>query len=321
MTTRRALLSAITGGGLLYPVIGLSKPQKLMTIVVPYPPGGPLDVSARILAEALKSKYGKTIVRNIPGAAGARGMLEVKNSKPDGKTLVMGAVATMAINPLTIENMPYCAEDFRAVILISDVPNVLVMSPETMKRLGIKTASDFLSYLKANPGKLNCASGGIGSIGHIANLILSKSGFKSEHVPYSGATMAQLSCLTGETDFLFDNYASAKPAIDDGRLIPLAVTTEQRYEAIKAPTMTDLRLPMNISTWFGLLAPKSTPKETCKALFKDIAEALEAPAVYERLLKVCSGVNILGPEPFDQFIKNEQAKYQKLFERIKENGL
>ena len=85
--------------------------------------------------------------------------------------------------------------------------------------------------------------------------------------------------------------------------------------------MTDLRLPMNISTWFGLLAPKSTPKETCKALFKDIAEALEAPAVYERLLKVCSGVNILGPEPFDQFIKNEQAKYKKLFERIKENGL
>ena len=143
MTTRRALLSAIAGGGLLYPVIGFSKPQKLKTIVVPYPPGGPLDVSARILAEALKSKWGKTIVGNVPGAAGARGMLEVKNSKPDGKTLVMGAVATMVINPQTIENMPYSAEDFRAVSLISDVPNVLVMSPETMKRLGIKTASVF----------------------------------------------------------------------------------------------------------------------------------------------------------------------------------
>lgn len=315
MTTRRALLLAITGGA-LYPVIGFSKPQKLMTIVVPYPPGGPLDVSARILSEALKSKWGKTIVRNIPGAAGARGMLDVKNSKPDGKTLVMGAVATMVINPQTIENMPYSAEDFRAVSLISDVPNVLVMSPETMKRLGIKTASDFLNYLKANPGKLNCASGGIGSIGHIANLILNKLGFKSEHVPYAGATMAQLSCLTGETDFLFDNYASAKPAIDDGRLIPLAVTTEQRYEAIKAPTMTELNIPMNISTWFGLLAPKATPDKTCEALFKDISESVKAPAVYEKLLKVCSGVNILGPEPFDQFIKNEQERYKKLFKTI-----
>ena len=142
-----------------------------MTIVVPYPPGGPLDVSARILSEALKSKWGKTIVRNIPGAAGARGMLDVKNSKPDGKTLVMGAVATMVINPQTIENMPYSAEDFRAVSLISDVPNVLVMSPETMKRLGIKTASDFLNYLKANPGKLNCASGGIGSLQNVKELL------------------------------------------------------------------------------------------------------------------------------------------------------
>lgn len=287
-----------------------------MTIVVPYPPGGPLDVSARILSEALKSKWGKTIVRNVPGAAGARGMLDVKNSKPDGKTLVMGAVATMVINPQTIEKMPYSAEDFRAVSLISDVPNVLVMSPKTMKRLGIKTASDFLNYLKANPGKLNCASGGIGSIGHIANLILNKLGFKSEHVPYAGATMAQLSCLTGETDFLFDNYASAKPAIDDGRLIPLAVTTEQRYEAIKAPTMTELNIPMNISTWFGLLAPKATPDKTCEALFKDISESVKAPAIYEKLLKVCSGVNILGPEPFDQFIKNEQERYKKLFKTI-----
>lgn len=122
-----------------------------MSIIVPYPPGGPLDNVARLLGAALQPVWGKTVIENIAGGAGARGMLAAKKAKNDGKTLVMGAVATLAVNPQTVKNLPYTVNDFAPVAMLSNVPNVLVMTPKTMEKFHIQSAKDLLNYLKKIP--------------------------------------------------------------------------------------------------------------------------------------------------------------------------
>lgn len=312
MLSRRTLCLSLA----LAPLTSLAAPNN-MSIIVPYPPGGPLDNVARLLGAALQPVWGKTVIENIAGGAGARGMLAAKKAKNDGKTLVMGAVATLAVNPQTVKNLPYSVNDFAPVAMLSNVPNVLVMTPKTMEKLNIKSAKDLLNYLKKTPDKLNCASGGTGSIGHLANAILSANGFIAAHVPYAGASPAQLSLFSGETDFLFDNYASCQQAIKDGRLKALAVTTAQSSKLLSCPTMRELGVPMNLSTWFGLLAPKGTSPDTCLALYNALEAVVKEPEVLQKLLIATPFVSLMGPQAFADFIKNEQQKYQQLFSTLK----
>lgn len=173
-------------------------------IVVPYPPGGPLDVSARAIAEAVHADLGNVIVDNRPGAGGNRGVTYLAQQKPDGMTLCVGAVATHAVNPNLFKKLPYDPiKDFEPVTLIAHVPNVLVVTPEFQQRTGIKSVKDLIAYCKANPDKLNYASGGNGSAGHMAGeLLKAKAGIKMVHVPYAGASAAQLSVLAGQTDLI-----------------------------------------------------------------------------------------------------------------------
>ena len=312
MLTRRLLCMSLA----MMPLISTAA-SNTVSIIVPYPPGGPLDNVARLIGASLQKAWGKVIIENIAGGAGARGMLAGKNSDPDGKTLVMGAVATLAVNPLTIPNLPYQNSDFIPVALLSDVPNVLVMTPQTMSKFKITSVRDLLSFIKQKPNMLNCASGGAGSVGHIANALLESNGFRSVHIPYSGAAPAQLSLFSGETDFMFDNYASCQQAIKDGRLVALAVTTSQRSDILNCPTMTEVGIPMNLSTWFGLLAPKGTTLETCNALFNDIRSSINNPTVYKKLLLATPVVRLLGPKEFSEFVSQEQIKYQQLFKTLK----
>lgn len=285
-------------------------------IVVPYPPGGPLDVSARTIAEAVVDTLGNVIVDNRPGAGGSVGMGYVKRRPGDGRTLVVGAVATHAINPHLYKRLPYDAKkDFKAVTLIAHVPNVLVVTPEFSQKTGVKTVQNLVEYAKKNPGKLNYASGGNGSAGHMAGEWLKQiKDIDMVHVPFAGAAAAQLSVLAGQTDLIFDNLASATANIRAGKLLPLAVTTNVRAKALPdVPTMQEAGVPdFDISTWYGLFVPASTPDDVVAHLNKAITGALRSAPVQERLEKLGGVASPTTPEEFQELVTSESEKYARL---------
>ena len=200
---------------------------KVMRLIVPYAPGGPIDVTARLMADSVKHSLGTVIIENRPGAGGNIGVDAIAKAAPDGLTIGIAAVATHAINPWLYSRMPYdAASDFAAITQMVRVPNVLVMNADTARRLNINTLADLIKYAKANPAKLNYASGGNGSAGHLAGeLFKSQAGIFALHIPYNGGNPAQLALLSGQVDFNFDNLATASANIKAGKLKALAVTT------------------------------------------------------------------------------------------------
>src|SRR5690606_36474469 len=191
-------------------------PDRPLRFVVPYAPGGPLDSSARLLADKVSGPLGQTvIVENKPGAGGNIGVDFVGRAPADGYTLVMGAVATFAINPWLFDNLPYDpVKDFTPITLVASVPNVLVVNPKFALANQIDSLEDLIAYAKANPGKLSYASGGNGSAGHLAGeLLKARSGIDAVHIPYAGAAPAQAALLGEQVHFMFDNLASAAPQI------------------------------------------------------------------------------------------------------------
>ena len=207
---------------------------KPIRLVVPYPPGGPLDTIARVLADKVKDSLGQVIVENRPGAGGNLGADVVAKSAPDGHTIVMGAVATHAINPWLYAKIPYDpVRDFTPITLVAQVPNVLVMNAETAQRLGIASLRDLVTYAKANPAKLNYGSGGNGSAGHLAGeMFKTQAGVFMVHIPYAGGNPAQLALLAGQVDLNFDNLATASANIKAGKLRAIAMTTATRAAAM-----------------------------------------------------------------------------------------
>lgn len=285
-------------------------------IVVPYPPGGPLDVSARAIAEAVHGELGNVIVDNRPGAGGNRGVSYLAQQKPDGMTMCVGAVATHAVNPNLFKKLPYDPiKDFQPLTLIAHVPNVLVVTPEFQKRTGIKSVKDLIAYCKANPDKLNYASGGNGSAGHMAGELLKfKAGIKMVHVPYAGAAAAQLSVLSGQTDLIFDNLASASANIAAGKLVPLAVTTAKRAAALPdVPTMVESGVAgFDISTWYGLFLPAKTPRPVVDRLNSVITKALASEDMKKRLARLGGEAAPCSPEELGALVKSELAKYAEI---------
>ena len=259
---RRILLS----GAALAAGLALSPPvlaQQPMRIVVPYGAGGPIDVTARILAEAVRDSLGTVIVENKPGAGGNIGADMVARAAPDGLTIGISATATHAVNPWLYSRMPFdAAKDFAAVTQMVRVPNVLVMNAEAAQRLGIRNVADLVRYAKANPAKLNYGSGGNGSAGHLAGeMFKQRAGIFAVHIPYNGGNPAQLALLSGQVDFNFDNLATAAPNIRAGKLKALAVTTAESSPMLPGvPPVASLLPGFAIDTWWGLVAPAGTPR-------------------------------------------------------------
>lgn len=296
---------------------GANYPTKPIRLIVPYPPGGPLDIAARALAEQARPTLGTIVVENKPGAGGNLGVDALAKSAPDGYTLGIGAVATHAINPWLFAKLPYDPiKDFAPITLIAQVPNVLVMSTDTAAKLNISSLADLLSFMRKNPGKLNYASGGNGSGGHMAGeLMKSMARVYAVHIPYAGAAPAQLSLLSGQTDFMFDNLASALPQIRAGKLKALAVTTTQRAESLRdVPTMAEAGgkelAGFDVSTWFGVFAPAGTPAPIVAKLNEEFRKALATPAMRERLAAMGTEPSPNTPEQFARFIAAELAKYR-----------
>ena len=289
-------------------------PSKPIRLVVPYPPGGPLDTAARALAERVRETLGVIVVENRPGAGGNLGVDQVAKSAPDGYSLVIGAVATHAVNPWLFSKLPYDpVKDFAPITLVAHVPNVLVMTPERAEQLGIRSARDLIDYARKNPARLNYASGGNGSAGHMAGeLLKSQAKISALHIPYAGAAPAQLGLLAGQTDFMFDNLASATAQIKAGKLRALAVTTAQRASAMpEVPTMAQAGLAgFDVSTWFGVFAPAGTPKEIVSRLNAAFTSALRSPEMRERLGRMGAEPAPGTPEQFSELLRSELAKYQ-----------
>jgi tripartite-type tricarboxylate transporter receptor subunit TctC len=286
---------------------------------VPYPPGGPLDVAARTLAERLKDALGSVIVENKPGAGGNLGVDYVAKQPADGYTLVIGAVATHAINPWLFSKLPYDpVRDFAPITLIAQVPNVLVLTPETAARLGIGSVPELIGYMRRNPGKLSYASGGNGSGGHMSGeLLKSMAKVSMVHIPYAGAAPAQLGLLGGQTDLMFDNLASAAANIRAGKLRAFAVTTARRSPSFPdVPTMAEAGgqdlAGFDVTTWFGVFAPAGTPSPVVARLNEELRKALLTTEMRERLAKMGAEPAPTSPAEFAAFIRTELAKYEKV---------
>jgi tripartite-type tricarboxylate transporter receptor subunit TctC len=324
LRTRRILLGsalALASGSVLAqtgaaPATG-ARPIRL---VVPYPPGGPLDIVARALAERVKDSLGTVVVENRPGAGGNVGADAVAKSAPDGQTLLMGAVATHAINPWLYSRMPYDPlRDFTPITRVAQVPNVLVMNAETASRLGVQTLADLVAYARANPARLNYGSGGNGSAGHLAGeMFKAQAGLFVVHIPYAGGPPAQLALVSGQVDFNFDNLAAAAANIRSGKLKALAVTTAQRSSAMpEVPTVAEAGraaglAQFDISTWFGLFGPARLAPEQMARLNKAFVDALRSPELKARMATLLAEPSPTSPEEFAAFVKAELAKYERV---------
>ena len=282
-------------------------------LIVPYAPGGPLDVTARALAERVRESLGTVVVENKPGAGGNLGADLVAKAPPDGQTIGLAAVATHAINPWLFAKMPYDASrDFAPITQMVRVPNVLVMNAETAQRLKIHTLADLIAYAKAHPAQLNYGSGGNGSAGHLAGEMFKKAaGIYAVHIPYNGGNPAQLALLSGQVDFNFDNLATAAANIKAGKLKALAVTTGQRARALpEIPSLSETLPGLEIDTWWGLVAPAGTPRELIERLNKAFTEALRASETQTRFAQLMAEPVPTTPEQFGAFMKKELARYE-----------
>lgn len=284
-------------------------------IIVPYAPGGPIDVTARVLAERVKDSLGPVIIENKPGAGGNIGADQVAKAAPDGLTIGIAATATHAVNPWLYSRMPFDAlHDFSPITQIVRVPNVLVINADTARRLKINTLADMVAYARANPAKLNFGSGGSGSAGHLAGeMFKAQAGIYALHIPYNGGNPAQLALLAGEVDFNFDNLATAAPNIRSGKLKALAVTTAQRSPLLpEVPAVAETYKGFSIDTWWGLVAPAHTPKDVIARLNQAFVAALNSPETKTRFAGLMAEPVPSSPEQFGAFMKGELAKYEKV---------
>jgi len=284
-------------------------------LIVPYAAGGPIDVTARVLAEKVKDSLGTVIIENKPGAGGNIGADAVAKASPDGLTIGIAATATNAVNPWLYAKMPFnAATDFAPITQMVRVPNVLVMNAETAQKLKIDSVADLIAYGKANPGKLNYGSGGNGSAGHLAGEMFKKeAGIFATHIPYNGGNPAQLALLSSQVDFNFDNLATAAPNIRSGKLKALAVTTLTRSPMLpEAPPVADTLKGFAIDTWWGLVAPAGTPHETLDKMSKAFIAALASPDVKAKFANLMAEPVGNTPEQFGAFMKSELSKYEKV---------
>ena len=289
--------------------------SKITRIIVPYAPGGPIDVTARLMAERVKDTLGAVIIDNKPGGGGNIGADAIAKAAPDGLTIGIAAVATHAINPWLYSKMPYnAATDFAPITQMLRVPNVLVINAETAARLKINTLADLIKYAKANPAKLNYASGGNGSAGHLAGeMFKAQAGIFAVHIPYNGGNPAQLALLGGQVDFNFDNLATASANIKAGKLKALAVTTAKRSAMLPdVPAVAETLKGFEIDTWWGLVAPAGTPADVVAKLNAAFVAALNSPEAKTRFAALMAEPVASSPEQFGAFMKSELGKYEKV---------
>jgi tripartite-type tricarboxylate transporter receptor subunit TctC len=288
-----------------------SYPAKTVRMIVGYPPGGPTDVLARIVAQKLGENWGQqVIVDNRAGASGMIGAELVARAAPDGHTLLMVPV-TFAVTPSLFVKMNYDSErDFAAVAQVAAAPFILVVHPT----LPVKTVKELVALARARPGQLNYASASTGGMPHLAGELFNlMAGVKMVHVPYKGAAPATTDLIAGQVQLMFNNMLSAMPQVKAGRLRALAVTSSRRSNALpELPAIAETLPGYEASGWYGLLAPAATPREVIARINSETNRIMKLPEVAQRLAG--DGVEAVGstPEQFAAYLRVEIAKWGKI---------
>ena len=303
------LLSALamTSG----PAMAAPYPEKPVKLIVSWSPGGTTDILARIMAQGLTEKLGQTVlVENKPGGGNNIGTEFLIRSAPDGYTLNMTNPAN-AINATLYKNLPFnFINDTVPVAGIVRTPNVMVVTAS----LPVKNVEEFIAYCKSNPTKVNMASSGSGSSIHLSGeLFKIMTGCKMAHIPYKGAGPALNDLIAGQVQVMFDNLPSSAGFIKDGRIRALAVTTATREASLpNVPTVGETVPGYEASAWFGVSAPKGTPRDVVEKLNVAINQLLADPKIQKRLAEL-GGTPIPGtPEDFGKLISNETQKWEKV---------
>ena len=292
-------------------------PSHPLRLVAPYAAGGPIDLSARLLAAKLQASLGQpVVVENRPGAGGNIGVDLIAKGPADGYNLVMSAIATLAINPSLYASLPYDPlKDLRHVTLLVQVPNVLVVRND----LPARNVPELIALAKSRPGKLDFGSGSTGSTGHLAGeMFKMMTGTFMVHIPYKGSAPALADMMAGRIDLMFDNLASALPSIRSGKVRALATTTLKRSSFLPdLPTLDEAGLKgFDMTTWWGVSVAAKTPQPIVDRLSAEILKAMDAPDFKERLRAMGSEPPaVRTPEQFAAFVAAELKTYGALVKR------
>jgi tripartite-type tricarboxylate transporter receptor subunit TctC len=300
------------------PIPARDYPEKPIRLIVPYTPGGTADMLARGIGQKLSESLGQqVIVDNRPGAGGNIGADLVAKAAPDGYTLLIGTVATHAINPGLYPNMPYDADkDFIPVILIATLPNMVVVNTS----VPVKNVKDLIALARSKPGELAFASAGNGTSQHLSGELFKKmTDVDMIHIPYKGSAPAVTDLIGGQVQLMFDNIPSSLPRVRAGKLRALAVTGPRRSPVLpNLPTVAESGLPgFSITSWFALYAPAGTPKNIVQRLNKEAGNAISSPEL--RQLWMAQGIEPAGgtPDQLAAFRRTEAPKWEKI---IRDSG-
>ncbi len=319
---RRSFLSSSLSTGFAVtafatPVFAQAYPNKPVRMIVPFPAGGATDVLARALSIKLGEKLGQNVVvENRPGAGGTIGSAAVAQAAPDGYTILLATSSTHSIGPVINPKIPYDAQlDFTALGQVASSPNI-VLVPQSSPA---KSMRELIDYAKKNPGKLNYASSGNGTIVHLTSeLFKAQSGTFIVHIPYRGTALAIPDLISGKVDLLFDSLVSGLPHVKDGKLRGLAVTSEKRTAlAPDLPTVADVLPGFESVTWFGLYGPKAMPSDVVQKLNASLSAALADNEVKDRFARL--GAEAIGSTPaaFAALAQDERAKWKRIIEQRK----
>jgi tripartite-type tricarboxylate transporter receptor subunit TctC len=316
MTASRRRFLHLAGGAAALPVLAQvaraqSYPARPVKLVAPFPPGGSIDIAARLIGQWLTERLGQqVVVENRPGAGGNVGSEAAIHSPPDGYTLLLCSVAN-AISASLYEKLNYdFAQDIAPVAAISRAPNVMVVNPS----VPANTVPEFIAYAKANPGKINMASSGVGTSIHMSGeLFKLMTGVTMQHVPYRGSAPMLTDLLAGEVQIAFDNLQPSIPHIKAGKLRALAVTTATRSDALPdVPTIADFVPGYEASTWNGVSAPKNTPAEIVDRLNKEINAGLADATLKARLAEMGAWPLPGSPADARKLVADEIEKWAKV---------
>ncbi|MBL6454965.1 tripartite tricarboxylate transporter substrate binding protein [Belnapia sp. T6] len=310
--TRRRALGLLAAPALIGPAAGAEDwPSRPIRFVVPYPPGGPTDILGRVAAQRAGALLPQpVVVENRAGAGGSIGAEAVARAAPDGATFLVNASAHVIVPQMI--RVPFDAmADFAPVTQIASVPLILIVTPS----LPVRSVAELLAYARANPGRLAYASSSNGGAPHLAGEMFKLlAGVDLQHIPYRGSGQALPDLVAGNVQLMFDSAASSADLVREGRLRPLAVTTEARIPAFPdLPTIAEAGVPgYAISTWYGIWAPARTPEAITTRLQRAVAEGLAAPEAAERLAALGAIPVAESPERFGAFLRSEWTRYAAL---------